>query len=97
MKEATGLSGVRVQVSGEYAMICAAADRGWIDRDRVVMESLWEFGEQVRILSSPTSRRSRQGAPRAQLTARGLPVVVTGAPLDRGVQEEGSDVSQTSD
>jgi porphobilinogen synthase len=27
-------------VSGEYAMICAAADRGWIERDRVMMESL---------------------------------------------------------
>ena len=28
------------QVSGEYAMICAAAERGWLDRDRVMMESL---------------------------------------------------------
>ncbi len=28
------------QVSGEYAMIKAAAQRGWIDEDRVVMESL---------------------------------------------------------
>jgi porphobilinogen synthase len=28
------------QVSGEYAMICAAADRGWLDRERVMMESL---------------------------------------------------------
>lgn len=28
------------QVSGEYAMIEAAAARGWIDRDRVLMESL---------------------------------------------------------
>jgi porphobilinogen synthase len=28
------------QVSGEYAMICAAADRGWIEKDRVMMESL---------------------------------------------------------
>jgi porphobilinogen synthase len=28
------------QVSGEYAMICAAAERGWIDRERVMMESL---------------------------------------------------------
>jgi len=27
-------------VSGEYAMICAAAERGWIDKDRVMMESL---------------------------------------------------------
>ncbi|GIU91643.1 MAG: delta-aminolevulinic acid dehydratase [Acidimicrobiia bacterium] len=28
------------QVSGEFAMIEAAAERGWIDRDRVVLESL---------------------------------------------------------
>jgi len=28
------------QVSGEYAMIQAAAQNGWIDRDRVMMESL---------------------------------------------------------
>jgi len=28
------------QVSGEYAMIQAAADRGWLDRDRAMMESL---------------------------------------------------------
>ncbi|WP_447038130.1 porphobilinogen synthase [Streptomyces sp. DSM 118878] len=28
------------QVSGEYAMIQAAAERGWIDRDRALMESL---------------------------------------------------------
>jgi len=28
------------QVSGEYAMICAAEERGWIDGDRVMLESL---------------------------------------------------------
>ncbi|MEU8347877.1 porphobilinogen synthase [Spirillospora sp. NPDC048832] len=28
------------QVSGEYAMIEAAAEKGWIDRDRTIMESL---------------------------------------------------------
>jgi porphobilinogen synthase len=28
------------QVSGEYAMIEAAARNGWIDRDRVILESL---------------------------------------------------------
>jgi porphobilinogen synthase len=28
------------QVSGEYAMIEAAARNGWIDRERVMMESL---------------------------------------------------------
>jgi porphobilinogen synthase len=28
------------QVSGEYAMVEAAAERGWIDRDRMVLESI---------------------------------------------------------
>ncbi|GGV26291.1 porphobilinogen synthase [Streptomyces spectabilis] len=28
------------QISGEYAMIQAAAERGWIDRDKAIMESL---------------------------------------------------------
>jgi porphobilinogen synthase len=28
------------QVSGEYAMVEAAAERGWLDRDRVVLETL---------------------------------------------------------
>jgi porphobilinogen synthase len=28
------------QVSGEYAMIEAAAERGWVERDRAILESL---------------------------------------------------------
>jgi porphobilinogen synthase len=28
------------QVSGEYAMLCAAANHGWLDRDRIILESL---------------------------------------------------------
>lgn len=28
------------QVSGEYAMLCAAAENGWLDRNRVILESL---------------------------------------------------------
>jgi porphobilinogen synthase len=31
------------QVSGEYAMICAAAEKGWLDSDQAVMESLLAF------------------------------------------------------
>lgn len=31
---------VAYQVSGEYAMLCAAAQNGWLDRDRVIYESL---------------------------------------------------------
>jgi porphobilinogen synthase len=31
------------QVSGEYAMIAAAGQNGWIDRDLAMMESLLAF------------------------------------------------------
>ena len=31
------------QVSGEYAMICASAERGWIDREQGMLESLGAF------------------------------------------------------
>jgi len=31
------------QVSGEYAMICAAVEKGWLESDQVVMESLLAF------------------------------------------------------
>jgi len=31
------------QVSGEYAMLAAAAERGWLDRQKVVLESLLSF------------------------------------------------------
>lgn len=40
IKHETGHPVAAYQVSGEYAMIKAAADRGWIDGDRVMMESL---------------------------------------------------------
>src|SRR3954467_3276756 len=40
VKQETGYPVAAYQVSGEYAMICAAAERGWIEKDRVMMESL---------------------------------------------------------
>lgn len=40
VKEATGYPVAAYQVSGEYSMLCAAAERGWIDRERAMMESL---------------------------------------------------------
>jgi porphobilinogen synthase len=43
LREVADMSEVPVaayQVSGEYAMLCAAAENGWLDRDRVVLESL---------------------------------------------------------
>ncbi len=40
VKMETGYPVAAYQVSGEYAMICAAGERGWIDQERVMMESL---------------------------------------------------------
>jgi porphobilinogen synthase len=40
VKDRFGAPTAAYQVSGEYAMIEAAAQRGWIDRDRVLEESL---------------------------------------------------------
>jgi porphobilinogen synthase len=40
VREAVDVPLAAYQVSGEYAMIEAAAANGWVDRDRVIMESL---------------------------------------------------------
>lgn len=40
VKQATGLPLAAYHVSGEYAMVHAAARNGWIDGDRVMLESL---------------------------------------------------------
>ncbi|MFD3189220.1 porphobilinogen synthase [Sedimentitalea sp. HM32M-2] len=43
VKDTFGAPTFAYQVSGEYAMIRAAAQQGWIDGDRVMMESLLAF------------------------------------------------------
>lgn len=43
VKEATNLPVAAYNVSGEYAMVKAAALNGWIDEERVVMETLMGF------------------------------------------------------
>ena len=43
IKDAFGVPCFAYQVSGEYAMIQAAAERGWIDADKAMMESLMAF------------------------------------------------------
>ncbi len=40
VKETFGLPTAAYQVSGEYALIKAAAERGWVDEKRIVLESL---------------------------------------------------------
>jgi porphobilinogen synthase len=43
VKEAFGVPTFAYQVSGEYAMLMAAAGNGWLDGDKVMMESLIAF------------------------------------------------------
>ena len=43
VKERFGAPTFVYQVSGEYAMIMAAANNGWLERDRAMMESLLAF------------------------------------------------------
>jgi porphobilinogen synthase len=43
VKDTFGVPTFAYQVSGEYAMIMAAAERGWMDADRAILESLTAF------------------------------------------------------
>src|SRR6266851_2259006 len=43
IKDAFGMPTFAYQVSGEYAMVMAAAQNGWIDGDKAMMESLIAF------------------------------------------------------
>ena len=43
VKESFGVPTLAYQVSGEYAMMKAAAAQGWLDNDKVLMESLIAF------------------------------------------------------
>ena len=40
VKDAFGLPTFAYQVSGEYAMLRGAADRGWLDWEKVILESM---------------------------------------------------------
>jgi porphobilinogen synthase len=43
VKDAFAMPTFAYQVSGEYAMIAGAANNGWIDGERAIMESLTAF------------------------------------------------------
>ncbi|HLH12632.1 MAG TPA: porphobilinogen synthase, partial [Methylovirgula sp.] len=43
VKETFGVPTFAYQVSGEYAMIMAAVNAGWLDADRTILESLMAF------------------------------------------------------
>ncbi|HEY1708366.1 MAG TPA: porphobilinogen synthase [Rhizomicrobium sp.] len=43
VKDTFGMPTFAYQVSGEYSMLMAAIERGWLERDRVILESLIGF------------------------------------------------------
>jgi porphobilinogen synthase len=43
VKDSFGMPTFAYQVSGEYSMLMAAIERGWLERDRVILESLMAF------------------------------------------------------
>jgi porphobilinogen synthase len=43
VRDTFGVPTFAYQVSGEYAMLMAASERGWLDGDKVIMESLIGF------------------------------------------------------
>jgi porphobilinogen synthase len=43
VKERFGVPTFAYQVSGEYAMLSAAFEKGWLERDRAILESLTAF------------------------------------------------------
>ena len=49
------------QVSGEFSMIMAAAANGWVDRDRIMLETLTSIRRAARISFSRTSPKMPHG------------------------------------
>jgi len=43
VKDEFGVPTFAYQVSGEYAMLCAAFEKGWLERDRAILEVLTGF------------------------------------------------------
>ncbi len=43
VKDEFGMPTFAYQVSGEYSMLCAAIEKGWLDRDRAMLEALIAF------------------------------------------------------
>ena len=65
VKDTFGAPTYAYQVSGEYAMIKAAGQNGWIDEDRVMMESLMAFKragcDGILTYFAPAAARALQG------------------------------------
>jgi len=62
VKDTFGMRPSPIQVSGEYAMIMAAAERGFIDGDKAMLESLLSFkragADAILTYFAPAWRRS---------------------------------------
>jgi porphobilinogen synthase len=43
VKDSFAMPTIVYQVSGEYSMLMAAIEKGWLDKDRVILESLTAF------------------------------------------------------
>ncbi|MDB5508400.1 MAG: hemB [Hyphomicrobiales bacterium] len=68
VKETFSMPTFAYQVSGEYAMIAAAAQNGWIDRDKAMMESLIAFKRAgadgvLTYFAVEVAERLKRGAP----------------------------------
>jgi porphobilinogen synthase len=65
VKDAFGAPTFAYQVSGEYAMIAGAAERGWVDGDKIMLESLTSFKragcDGVLTYFAPAAARLLQG------------------------------------
>jgi porphobilinogen synthase len=65
VKDTFGVPTFAYQVSGEYAMIQAAAQNGWLDHDQVMMESLTAFKragcDGILSYFAPTAAKLMQG------------------------------------
>jgi porphobilinogen synthase len=65
VKDAFGAPTFAYQVSGEYAMLQAAARNGWLDGDRVMIESLLAFKragcDGILTYYAPTASRALAG------------------------------------
>ena len=59
--EAFSMPTFAFQVSGEYAMIMAAAQNGWIEEDRAILEAWPPSSAPAARGSSPISRPRRRG------------------------------------
>ena len=79
VKETFGMPTFAYQVSGEYAMMMAAAQNGWLDGERAMMESLTAFkragADGVLTYFAPRAAESPHSALKSSLTKVTIPAM----------------------